>query len=88
MSKVAERRAFQLETHQRVTTFSNLLTDWFARKNVDDRIKLLQYLLLSRNRFVQLLLILFPSNLEGSFLQVRQADKADPFQNQLSIFML
>ena len=44
-----------------------LLTNWFARKNVDDTIIFMQYLLLSLFRFVQLLTSLFHSNLEVCF---------------------
>ena len=47
--------------------FKQVLTDWFAWKNVDDTIIFIQYLLQFYFSFVQLLSILFPSNLEVCF---------------------
>ena len=44
-----------------------LLADWFARKNVDNTIIFIQYLLLFRFRFSQLLARLFHSNVEVCF---------------------
>ena len=50
------------------TSSKQVLTYWFARKNVDDTVIFLQYLLLSQNRFVQLLAIMCNSNLEDGHI--------------------
>ena len=45
----------------------NMLADWFARKNIDDTIIFVQYLLLFLFKFVQLLTRIIHSNLEVCF---------------------